>query len=459
MAHYLQRERYLNKTVVSGGIVDFDLLVNESMTIDESELAVKEPDFKYHSTGNYVGAIDILRKGDYLILWGVDKITERPVSTGFMQLKQWIESPIDPGWKPMASVSTTLKAKNAVGFAILSKPRDEITTIALFNESEENITLSNYDDNSKSLSQKARIVILGLSEYDGDFSRLLELIELDECCYDLNELIDSINKITLREEDQYEMIEDLQVKFIELSNDYQFLNAAPTTERWPLVNPFNGWYLCCKRVGYIHFLWMEGSSSSPIQIRPNTDLGYCVLQAVDMVMTNEYGNKYYPFMTRFPYNTPLYGTGWLTTSSDIIEFPLRFEPPNSSNTPGLWIRSTSSINNIISLRFNMAVALARRTISTLSIGIFEGEINQINETITFKIPQSQIVSGQFTGIITALIATELSVTFKSNNVDSTRNINQSITIKNDDTVRVIDMMINSVAIQDAVIYTIKLIAI
>lgn len=369
MAHYLQRERYLDIEIPNGGIVNFDLLITESSSIDDSELEpVTLPDFYHHIDGEFMGAIDILKRGDYLIMWGLDQQTDRPLTTEFVQLRQWVESPISPRWESIGGVSTHLKATATVGFAILNKTDDNVTTVALFNESGESIHLNNFGDSDGVLCQKARIIFFGLSEDDGDFSRIMELIELEACCYPIDELMDRIRKLTLREEDQYHRIEDLQVKFLELSNDYQFLSSPPVLVRWPFTisSPdVRGMHLCCKRVGYMYYLWVEGESNNGFTLNPSIQEGYRVMPAVDMKMPNEKGETSTPFLSNFPYDTAVYGLCWVYDStgetSTYSEYQFRIEPPRvagiNDNQSGLWIRSTANQQKKY-MRISVAISLA-----------------------------------------------------------------------------------------------------
>ena len=367
MAHYLQRERYLDDVIPVGGIVGFDLEVTVSMTEDlEADPPIPaEADFRYHTEGAFVGAIDVLRRGDYLIMWGLDQLSDRPLTTDFFQLRQWIDSPISSRWETMGGTSTHLKAAATVGFAILNKTSDDPTTVAIFNDSGEDIHLNSFGD-GKVLRQKARIVFFGLSEADGDFTGILELIELDACCYDLDELADRIRKITLREVDQYNRIEELQVKHMELSNEYQFLSKPPVLARWAFKNissklPLLGMFLCCKRVGYVHYLWIEGSSSARFDINPSDSNGYQVLPAKDMWMYDENGQLYRPFLERFPYTEAVYGLCWVYDGGIPSEHQFRLEPPTSPDDNdtkgGLWIRAASNVQGYY-LRMNAAISLA-----------------------------------------------------------------------------------------------------
>jgi len=365
MAHFLQRERYLDEEIPAGGIVGFDLEITQSMTDDPDDpLIPASADFYYHVDSPSAGAIDVLRRGDYLVMWGLDQISDRPLTTEFFQLRQWVDSPINPRWETMGGTSTHLKAAATVGFAILSKPTDGATTVALFNDSGADIHLNSFGDGA-SLRQKARIVFFGLSEDDGDFGRVMELIELDACCYPLDELADRIRKITLREEDQYQRIEDLQVKYFELTNEYQFLSSPPVIQRWALANqPLQllGFYLCCKRVGYMHFLWIEGTRTSDFSINPSEENGYRVLTATEMWMFDENGAVYYPFRDHFPYESAVYGLCWLISSTGVpTEYQFRLERSNgigaADTNGGFWIRGTSNVT-ARSIRMNAAISLA-----------------------------------------------------------------------------------------------------
>jgi len=356
MAHFLQRERYLDEEIPVDGIVGFDLEITQSLTEVDGET---QTDFTHHTTG----AIDVLRRGDYLIMWGLDQISDRPLATDFFQLRRWVESPISSHWENMGGSSTQLKAASAGGVAILSKTTDEPTTVALFNVSGSSIHLNSFCDEELS-NKKARIVFFGLSEADGDFSRIMELIELDACCYPLDELADRIRKITLREEDQYHRIEDLQVKHTELSNEYQFLSQPPDLQRWGLPNApltLQGMYLYCKRVGYMYYLWIEGQNSG-FSISPSQLNGYRVLPAVSMWMINADGIVHYPFRDQFPYTTPVHGVCWIYDSKGIpSEHQFRLEPPNPSGSSdtngGLWFRSSRQTSGL-SIRMSTAISLA-----------------------------------------------------------------------------------------------------
>ena len=367
MARYLQRERYLDEKIPAGGIVGFDLEITGSQTSDPDDpLKPAEDDFFYHTVGALAGAIDVLRRGDYLVMWGLEQVSERPLTMEFFHLRQWIDSPVNPRWETMGGVSTHLKAAATVGFAILSKPTDGATTVALFNESGDELHLNSFGERD-SLRQKARIVFFGLSEEDGDFGRIMELIELDACCYPIDELADRIKKIALREVDQNEKMEDLQVKYVELSNEYQFLSSPPVIARWALdyrtTVDLTGFYLCCKRVGYMYYLWMEGNRTTTFRVQPNVAAGFRVFTAGEMWMYDENGQVSYPFRDNFPYATAIYGVCWLfQTNGAAIEYQFRLEPPtyNASGVDtngGLWIRGTSLVT-AINIRLGFSISLA-----------------------------------------------------------------------------------------------------
>jgi len=469
MAHYMQREIYLSQTIPSGQIVPFDYVVSESLSTEEiNGDDYSTPDFNYHYDGNYYGAVDILRKGDYLILWQIEQLSERPIERDFFSLKLWIDSTINPRWEMLGTKSSHLKATNHYGLAIFSKENDEVSTIALFNDSGEQVNINKQSD-PDSLRQLGRLVIFGLSEDDGDFSNLLELIELDSCCTDIYELLDKLKKITLRQEHQYTKIEELQVKYVELSNDYQFLSAPPTMARWPLgassgniaidglTMPL-GLFLCCKRVGYVHSLWIEGSSSftlSPSRQYP----GYHLLRSDKMPMLNEYGETYYPFRDRFPAKTgPILGPCWIYNGNNNPQsFIFMIMPPVSTidtgpttsgvvpeTVGGLRVRATSNTPGT-TFRFNVSIALSVKYIYSIRINMFEGDIDVLSKIITFSIPSGTLVAGAYTGVITQLEASEDYIILNTSNT-VLRYLNDSITIRDN----------NEVFVEPTIRYKIKI---
>ena len=158
---------------------------------------------------------------------------------------------------------------------------------------------------------------------------------------------------------------------MELSNEYQFLSKPPVLARWPLTYisskmDLTGMFLCCKRVGYIHYLWIEGTAATSFAINPSDATGYQVISPKQMWMYDENGIVYYPFLERFSYTEPVYGLCWVYSfisgpgsAVEPSEHQFRLEVPNpSDNTKGgLWIRASSNVSGIY-LRMNAAISLA-----------------------------------------------------------------------------------------------------
>lgn len=360
MAHFVQLERYEQGTFEPGELISFEI------ETPGPSFGASETGFVYHTEGYLKGAVDVLAPGDYMIFWAVGMLGEHPGSGEFFQLRLWVDDTFNPHWEPLAGSSTALKATASMGFAILQKTGTLPATIGLFNISGEQLHLNSPCGEAGSC-QTARMLYYGLSEDDGDFTKILNDLEWEDCCYDMEELADRILRLTLRETDQYEKIEDLQIKYIELSNEFTYLSQAPQTYTFTITNNaayqnnpayiydpsniFLGTVICLTRVGYLHYFWAEGICTS-LQI-PSSNR-WLLSNSAALKIPDENGDLYSP-LSRYPLPQPTQGLVWILNGVSVVGY--RNISLDAAGIEVISRSSTGNLGNNHSIRFSLMVAV------------------------------------------------------------------------------------------------------
>ena len=304
MAYYLQLDRYINDSLTANDIVTFEHETSRSMTdladyeTDPYAPPVLEDDFYIHEIGPLSGAVDLLKRGQYLIYYKLVPINNTPTTSETYLLQKLENDPIlGEVWKPISSVNTQLFATASSGIHFIDYNALTPLTIALWQNSPLDLTLTNHLDVSE-LRLKGSLLIYGLSENDGDLSRIIEKIEdLENNCktLDLDALECWLKEMMHQDKWQDERIYQLQLETKEFELEYDFLQNPSTLKEFQLRTPMDGIYINCMRSGHIyHFTVGRTTRQDAFNFKPG-QAGTVILPSSDVVFQDAYGINYQPF--------------------------------------------------------------------------------------------------------------------------------------------------------------------
>ena len=364
MAYYLQKERYTNAALEIKNIIGFEHETAISYTdladyeADPQAPPILDPDFYYHEGGTWAGAVDILKRGQYLIYWQMAPISDCPLTGEVFQLQQLAYDPIQgEHWIPLAGQSTHLFSAAATGFYLLDNSSNSAVTVALWQNDSVPHLLSNLRSNSRQ-QLKGRLFIYGLSENDGDLTRLIDKIrDLQDNCKDLDlDALECLLRDLIRNDRwQDERIYNLQLELKDFEHEYYFFQQPSCLREFELVGPMAGIYVNCMRNGHIyHFTTGRKTGTNHFDFKPGQAPGTTILPSANFVYQDEHGNDFQPFSYL---GSTILQTGWLLLKDD--NGTRRFSNIHASNR-GLTIffRNNGWTYTGDSLEFTMHIIMA-----------------------------------------------------------------------------------------------------
>ena len=362
MAYYLQRERYINAPMAKDSICFFEVETAHS----QSEIPPfdAEPDFFYHESGEWAGAVDILRRGHFLIWWQMSPLVDQPLASETFQLKKLVYDSISGwSWQDLSSQSTHLYPTNAMGFAIVDHALTEPLTVALWQVGSVPVTLFHLKDTGM-VPLKARIMFYGLSEDDGDFSRIwerLEELEANCCQFDLGDLQERILALEAGNDQQDERILNLQDDFDDFELEFEYLAEPSEIYLFDCDYPLTGLSVYCIRNGNVYHFHGGKTGLARDRFNIKTYNASNPLTKPYLLTRNQFPalnaseNLFYPFDY---YNHPNPQVGWLWIKDDVGGYILDFLYADQT---GIYIKHENSKVNIETgglLEFTMHIVLS-----------------------------------------------------------------------------------------------------
>ena len=334
MSVYFQRERRnLEQVIDAEGIVLFDTPIASSESRPtpadpDDPLPMPIPDFEYQLDGT----IDIFRESVYMVCWNTASVAGMSTDGQVFQLKKrdYEAETLDPLageiWTELGSGSAAFKASASVGFTTFRVSEQELidfdkATVALFNTSNDAIKLSRHPHS------KSGIIIFGVGAIDTDISRLYRYI---------NELYEFIT------------YSDIHI-FNCYSNPFYLNGPNPNpSKQIPLDHSpdTNHFQMGVIWSGYTYNFWLispENGTTNPRLLSFSQNVVYRLLRSEDFDPLTWYQGQ------------ATFGTVWCdsgnSTTSTFTAIPVMIDHS------GLYIKPTTSMNNIRNMKFTQTLIL------------------------------------------------------------------------------------------------------